>query len=379
MIQQANPGDLLEWYDANARALPWRMPPSRSRLGERTEPYRVWLSEIMLQQTTVAAVKSYFEAFTERWPTVQDLAAASEDEVLAAWAGLGYYSRARNLHKCARTVVDEYDGQFPDTAVELVKLPGIGAYTSAAIASIAFGEPVPVVDGNIERVISRIARIETPLPAAKAEIGAILAPMVPKDRPGDFAQALMDLGATICTPKRPACTICVWRDDCEATATDEPERFPIKAPKKPKSTRRGAAYIIRDGAGSIWLEKRTGRGLLAGMAQVPTTDWNSRQDGIADPSGSPIEAPYRKRGVARHTFTHFHLELEVYETVIDPSDIASPTDGGWWSPIATLSDEALPTLMVKAISVAMPDTFKGERAGVKAPVKRNAKTRKKPA
>ncbi|MEM1364847.1 MAG: A/G-specific adenine glycosylase [Pseudomonadota bacterium] len=377
MTARPNPDDLLEWYDASARALPWRMPPHRSKAGERPDAYRVWLSEIMLQQTTVAAVKDYFVAFTNRWPTVANLAAAPVDDIMAAWAGLGYYSRARNLHKCAQMVMSEHDGAFPKTAAELVKLPGIGPYTSAAIASIAFGEPVPVVDGNIERVISRIARIDTPLPAAKLQISEELVPLVPVARPGDFAQALMDLGATICTPKRPACAICPWRDNCEACALDEPERFPVKAPKKIKPTRRGAAYIIRNGAGSIWLERRPGRGLLGGMAQVPTTDWNSRQDGVADETGGPMPANYRHRGTARHTFTHFHLELEVYETVIDPADIEAPTQAGWWAQITSLGDEALPTLMVKAIEIAMPETFKAKRQAIRAPVSTPTK-RKKP-
>ncbi|MEO0498467.1 MAG: A/G-specific adenine glycosylase [Pseudomonadota bacterium] len=376
MTTSPNPDDLLQWYDASARALPWRMPPARSKAGEKPDPYRVWLSEIMLQQTTVAAVNDYFLKFTDRWPTVADLAQAPVDDVMAAWAGLGYYSRARNLHKCAQTVVAELGGRFPQTADELVKLPGIGPYTSAAIASIAFGEAVPVVDGNIERVISRIACIDTPLPAAKVDIKDALIPLVPTDRPGDFAQALMDLGATICTPKRPACAICVWRDDCKARAKDDPERLPVKAPKKAKPTRRGAAYIIRDGAGSVWVEKRPAKGLLGGMTQVPTTNWNSRQDGIANESGSPIESVYRHRGMARHTFTHFHLELEIYETVIDPVDIGAPTQNGRWAAIAKLGNEALPTLMMKAIEIAMPETFKAKPPVAKSRAGNSAKTKR---
>jgi A/G-specific adenine glycosylase len=251
---------LLHWYDRHHRVLPWRIGPAEQASGVKPDPYRVWLSEIMLQQTTVEAVKSYFTKFVERWPSVQAMAKASEDDILRAWAGLGYYSRARNLKKCADAVASQHNGRFPDNAIALKELPGIGDYTSAAIAAIAFGEAAAVVDGNVERVISRLYTIDTPLPAAKTEIRALMGQLTPSDRPGDFAQAMMDLGATICTPRRPACAICPLNDDCSALKLRDPEEFPVKAPKAEKPVRIGAAFVAIAGDGSILLRKRKGEG-----------------------------------------------------------------------------------------------------------------------
>jgi A/G-specific adenine glycosylase len=360
-IARPKPGasDLLEWYDRHARDLPWRVPPHRSKQGELPDPYAIWLSEIMLQQTTVATVKDYYRKFLGIWPSVEDLAAATQDDVMKAWAGLGYYSRARNLHKCARIIVSEHGGQFPSTAAGLSDLPGIGPYTSAAIAAIAFGEAVPVVDGNVERVFTRLWADSTPLPAAKEKVRGYKRSVLPEHRAGDFAQAVMDLGATVCTPRRPACTICPWNRNCLALRVADPEDFPVKPPKKTKPTRRGAAFILRDGAGAIWLEKRPSRGLLANMAQAPTTNWNAGQDGDTDRRAAPTPGSWLHRGVARHTFTHFHLELEIYETVTDAREKKQdPTPNGWWTQIDQLQDEALPTLMKKAITVAIPDAFR---------------------
>ncbi|MEM0899213.1 MAG: A/G-specific adenine glycosylase [Pseudomonadota bacterium] len=343
---------LLDWYDRHARELPWRVGPRGGSRGLRPDPYRVWLSEVMLQQTTVAAVKDYFLKFTSIWPTVHDLAAASEDDVLKAWAGLGYYSRARNLKKCADMVVSKYGGEFPVTAEELRKLPGIGDYTSAAIASIAFGEPAPVVDGNVERVITRLFAIETPLPEAKKEIKAKVAEFVPTTRPGDFAQATMDLGATICTPKRPACMPCPCRSMCKSVA-NEPERFPVKPPKKTKPLRRGAAFVAMSSDDQILLEKRPPTGLLGGMTQVPTTGWNSRKDGDTSVDAAPFPADWKCVGAIRHVFTHFELELVVYRA--DVGDVEQKE--GWWVPLNKARGEALPTVMKKAVAAALPNLF----------------------
>ena len=343
---------LLEWYDRHHRTLPWRTSPADAALGVFPEPYHVWLSEIMLQQTTVGAVKDYFTAFLARWPTVADLAAADEDDILKAWAGLGYYSRARNLHKCARTVVDEYGGRFPETVPELKSLPGIGDYTAAAIAAIAFDEPVAVVDGNIERIIARLYRIDEALPAAKKPIKQRMGDLTPQERPGDFAQAMMDLGASLCSPKKPACALCPFTGACAAEAVGDMERYPVKAPKKEKPTRRGAAFLIRRGDGALWLIKRPGKGLLASMAAVPTTDWFDKKAGEGfDPATALEKAPdglafKKKTGQVTHTFTHFHLLLDIYEAA---SDDARPTPEGWWSTPQSIKGEALPTIFRKVV------------------------------
>lgn len=339
---------LLSWYARHARSMPWRVSPAQHAQGVRADPYRVWLSEVMLQQTQVATVKAYFEKFVALWPDVGALARADEEDVLKAWAGLGYYSRARNLKRCAEQVVETFGGTFPRTASELIKLPGIGDYTASAIASIAFDEPVVVIDGNVERVISRHSRIETPLPAAKVPIRAILDEQLPRDKPGEFAQALMDLGATLCSPKNPACGLCPVSEDCSAARNGDPHLFPVKTPKREKPTRKGAAYILLNERGEVFLCKRPDTGLLAGMTQVPTTEWTARQDGETGTDAAPASGEWQLVGEARHTFTHFHLRLEVW--IAENCDM--PKLNGWWSPPQQLSDEALPTLMRKVCAVA---------------------------
>jgi A/G-specific adenine glycosylase len=325
--------DLLAWYDRHARALPWRSPPGTPA----PDPYRVWLSEVMLQQTTVAAVRAYFDRFTARWPTVEALATAEDAELMAAWAGLGYYSRARNLLACARAIMAEHEGRFPATAAELRRLPGIGDYTAAAIAAIAFGEAATVVDGNVERVIARLFAIETQLPAAKPLIRAHAAALTPADRPGDYAQAMMDLGATICTPRRPACAICPVRAHCRAFAEGRPDTFPVRAPRTAKPHRRGYAYWIeRDG--EVLLVTRPPRGLLGGMRALPTSEWTDTPE-LGPGVSQVIEPP------VRHVFTHFSLDLSV---AIGGLDLT----GEWW-PIHRLSEAGLPTLFDKAARLAM--------------------------
>lgn len=317
---------LLGWYDRSARDLPWRYPPGGAAV---PDPYRVWMAEVMLQQTTVAAVAGYFRRFLERWPTVADLAAADDADVMAAWAGLGYYARARNLLACARAVVAEHGGVFPDSEAGLRALPGVGDYTAAAVAAIAFGRPSTVVDANIERVIARHRLIETPLPAAKREIKAALAPFVPQDRPGDFAQALMDLGATICTPRSPACGICPVMDDCRARGRADIERLPVKPPKKAKPQRYGIAWWIeRDDA--IWLVRRPDKGMLGGMRALPGDAW-----GDAKPSESGIVH-------VDHGFTHFDLRL----TLVARESEHAAGEGEWW-PLSALDAAGLPTLYRK--------------------------------
>lgn len=341
---------LLSWYDRHARELPWRTGPAEIAGGARPDPYRVWLSEIMLQQTTVAAVKDYFAKFIAKWPDVAALAAASEDDILRAWAGLGYYSRARNLKKCADAVMAEHGGRFPQTAEGLRTLPGIGDYTSAAIAAIASDEPAAVVDGNVERVVSRLYAIETPLPEAKKDIRSLTQALTPSDRPGDFAQGMMDLGATICTPKRPVCLHCPLRDDCRALDAGDPERFPVKPPKKAKPVRRGAAYVLTNSDGAVLLEKRGDKGLLAGMTQVPTTGWTARQDGATDASEAPLAgAEWIDCGTVGHVFTHFELRL----TVFRGKGETRPAKDQWWSAPDSVAGEALPTVMKKVLVLAI--------------------------
>ena len=350
-----SPSDLLAWYDRHRRELPWRVTPDMRVAGVISDPYHVWLSEVMLQQTTVAAVKAYFEKFVRLWPTVAHLAAAETEDVMKAWAGLGYYARARNLKKCAEQVVADHGGRFPQTAEALRTLPGIGDYTSAAIAAIAFDEPAPVMDGNVERVISRVFLVEEPLPGAKPIMKAHLASLTPAKRPGDFAQAMMDLGATICTPKRPACALCPWRDNCRALHESDPELYPVKSPKKARPVRQGAAFVAVDGAGRVLLRKRVESGLLGGMTEVPTTDWTSNRDGGTDASFAPFVADWQPCGVVTHVFTHFELRLSIYHAaVVGTRD----GDNDWWEPVTNLDGEALPTVMKKAISAAIPPAFK---------------------
>lgn len=340
---------LLNWYDRNHREFPWRVAPADRARGARPSPYHVWLSEIMLQQTTVQAVRPYFLKFIGRWPEVTDLAAAAEEDIMKAWAGLGYYSRARNLKKCADRVASEHGGAFPDTERALKQLPGIGDYTAAAIAAIAFDRPAAVVDGNIERVVTRLEKISTPLPAAKAHIKKIVDNFTPADRPGDFAQALMDLGAMICTPKRPACALCPISGFCAVAGSDEAEMFPVKPPKKAKPVRRGAAFVAFASDGAILLRKRPGSGLLAGMTEVPTSNWNARRDGALGPQAAPFAGDWKMAGTVKHVFTHFELRLDVYRAAF----AHRPSTEGWWSPENTVFDEALPTVMKKAITAAM--------------------------
>ncbi|MGQ2909912.1 MAG: A/G-specific adenine glycosylase [Aliihoeflea sp.] len=345
---------LLAWYDQHHRDLPWRVPPRDLATGLRADPYRVWLSEIMLQQTTVEAVKPYFRKFVERWPTVSDLAHADSDDIMKAWAGLGYYSRARNLKACAEVVENAHAGSFPDTEPGLLALPGIGPYTAAAIASIAFDRPAAVVDGNVERVFTRLAAIATPLPKAKSEIKDLVALAVPLNRPGDFAQATMDLGATICTPRRPKCLMCPVNDECLALRQGDPEFYPVKAAKAEKPLRRGAAFVaIHDGA--VFLRKREAKGLLGGMAEVPSTGWTSRTDGELVPGAAPFAATWEVSGSISHVFTHFALELTVFRAEIAEKPVEN---GGWWARLEDIHTEALPTVMKKAIEAAIPGSTK---------------------
>lgn len=340
---------LLAWYDVHAREMPWRTPPHDHAQGVRTDPYHVWLSEVMLQQTQVATVKEYFLKFIRIWPTVFDLAKADQEDVLKAWAGLGYYSRARNLKKCADVVVADYEGNFPHTFEALKTLPGIGDYTASAIASIAFDEPVAVVDGNVERVISRHQCIKDFFPQAKAQTKVLLDGMLDTKKPGEFAQATMDLGATICTPKRPACSLCPVNEDCKGFKNGNAELFPYKQPKAQKPTRKGAAFVMFNPAGDIYLCKRKDTGLLASMTQVPTNDWTSNQDGNTDTSEAPINALWQKAGIAKHTFTHFHLELTVWVA----HQINHSFDNGWWCARNCIKDEALPKIMHKVIDLSL--------------------------
>ncbi len=344
---------LLLWYDSHHRTLPWRISPRERLAGITADPYRIWLSEIMLQQTTVEAVKSYFRVFIEKWPTVMDLAAASQDDVLRAWAGLGYYSRARNLKKCADIICAEYGGHFPSDLAILKSLPGIGDYTAAAIASIAFDLPMAVVDGNVERVITRLYALATPLPFAKPEIRTYMQALTPDERSGDFAQAMMDLGATICTPRRPACVICPLNDNCQALKTTDPEFFPVKAPKKEKPVRVGAAFVAVSND-EVFLRGRAETGLLGGMAEVPTTSWTARLDGETELDAAPFPANWVATGNITHIFTHFELRLKIYTAHnVEKNAIA----GGWWVNVDKLGGEALPTVMKKAIAAAIPDAF----------------------
>lgn len=325
-------------------------PKDRAR-GVKPDPYRVWLSEVMLQQTTVAAVKPYFDDFTRRWPTVTALAAAPRDDVMKAWAGLGYYARARNLKSCAEAVANKHGGRFPQTSTELRALPGIGEYTAAAIAAIAFDEPAAVVDGNIERVIARLFAIETPLPAAKKTIRARQATLTPTERVGDYAQAMMDLGAAICTPKRPACSLCPLTESCMARAEGRQEDYPAKAAKAERPTRRGAAFVAMRADGAVLLRQRAPTGLLGGMSEVPGTEW--AVDAKSSPMGAPFAANWaRVPGTVVHVFTHFRLELAVYRATV-PLRQRTPA-GAWWANAEALPGEALPSVMKKAIEAALP-------------------------
>lgn len=340
------PLSLLDWYDRHRRRLPWRAAP-----GEASDPYRVWLSEIMLQQTTVKAVGPYFEKFVARWPDVTALGRASQDDVLRMWAGLGYYSRARNLHACAVTVTREHGGTFPDTELGLRALPGIGPYTAAAIAAIAFDRRTMPVDGNIERVVSRLFAVEEELPQAKPRIQHLAATLLADSRAGDSAQALMDLGASICTPKKPACSLCPLNEDCTARRLGTQETFPRKAPKKSGALRRGAAFVVTRGD-ELLVRSRPEKGLLGGMTEVPGSDWLAGQEDAKAKQQAPalkgLSRWQRKAGVVTHVFTHFPLELVVYTARVDARTRAPV--GMRWVSITTLADEALPNVMRKVIA-----------------------------
>jgi A/G-specific adenine glycosylase len=351
------PTVLLAWYDRHRRKLPWRAPP-----GQRTDPYRVWLSEIMLQQTTVKAVAPYYARFLARWDDVGALAAAPLDDVLRSWAGLGYYARARNLHACARAVVERHGGKFPASEPELRALPGIGDYTAAAIAAIAYDLPASPVDGNIERVIARLYAITAPLPAAKPEIRRLAGGLTPQHRAGDFAQAMMDLGSTICTPKTPACALCPWNESCAAYAQSEAELYPYRTPKREGALRRGAAFVVRRADGFLLVRTRPAKGLLGAMTEVPTTQWHHDFDEGKARTSAPRFASTKKMqkriawrkvaGVVRHVFTHFPLELAVYAADV-PARTPAPA-GTRWVALASLAGEALPSVMRKVVAHALP-------------------------
>ena len=334
-------GALLDWYARNARTLPWRAPPGAA---ERPDPYRVWLSEVMLQQTTTAHAAPFFEKFLRRWPTVKALAAADDSAIMAEWAGLGYYSRARNLVACARAVAAR--GGFPYSEESLRELPGIGEYTAAAIAAIAHGQRAVVIDANVERVVARLFAIDEPLPGARKAIRAASEAITPAERAGDFAQAMMDLGATICTPRDPKCLLCPLADVCAARAQGRQNELPVKAPKKVRPRRAGTAFWIeRDGA--VWLVTRPGRGMLGGMRALPDDGWNARADGSGD---APIAGAWQAGGVVRHTFTHFDLELGL--AIYAGGRFEELESGEWWL-VADLDAAGLPTLFAKAARLAL--------------------------
>lgn len=338
-------GQLLAWYDVHAREMPWRVGPACRRAGMRPDPYLVWLSEVMLQQTTVAAVRDRFRRFVLRWPSVASLAAAEDGDVMGEWAGLGYYARARNLLKCARAVMSDHGGRFPDTRESLLRLPGIGPYTASAIAAIAFDRPASVVDGNVERVMARFFAIDSPLPAAKAELAALADSIASPERPGDYAQAVMDLGATICTPKSPACGICPWTAACRSRAAGTQGEFPRKTPRGPKPIRRGIAYVALRADGAWLLERRPDRGLLGGMLGWPGSDWTSVPEEVP-----PLEAAWRDPGAeVRHAFTHFHLRLalRMARVSLDAAPIA-----GEFVPSNRFRRSDLPTVMRKVYDLA---------------------------
>ena len=338
--------DLLAWYDRHAPILPWR-----ARLRERADPYRVWLSEIMLQQTTVPAVMPYFARFIALWPDIRALAAAELDAVLHAWQGLGYYARARNLHACARAIVARHDGRFPASEAALRELPGIGDYTAAAIAAIAFGLKATAVDGNVERVMARIYAVRTPLPDAKPELRRRAALLTPDARAGDYAQAVMDLGATICLPKRPKCILCPWRENCAAHKAGIADSLPARRAKAEQPRRYGIAFWAIRADGAVLLRRRPEKGLLGGMMEVPSTEWRGTEWHEREAkSSAPVSARWRLLPEAvHHSFTHFHLELRVM-TGAARDGVAGD---GVWVPVERLGEHALPSVMKKVIAHAL--------------------------
>jgi len=339
---------ILKWYDRHRRHLPWRSAP-----GVLANPYHVWLSEIMLQQTTVATVKSYFEYFLGAWPNIADLAAAPLDDVLHAWQGLGYYARARNLHKCANVIAGDYGGLFPEEEKDLLALPGIGPYTAAAITAIAFGKKATPMDGNIERVVARLYAISDPLPKSKPKLHELARAMTPEKRAGDYAQALMDIGATICTPKKPICRLCPLSGKCLAEAQGNAADLPTREPKKKKPIRRGTAFWLVNSKGEVLLRRRPEKGLLGGMIEVPSSDWQEKPRSLKEISReAPCKAAWRiLPGKVRHTFTHFHLELEV---AIGAYSASNSIDGIWCG-VAEFGAHALPTIMKKVVAHALKD------------------------
>ncbi|WP_310534334.1 A/G-specific adenine glycosylase [Novosphingobium sp.] len=338
-------GSLLGWYDSHARTLPWRARPGSPAPKDGNWPYRVWLSEVMLQQTTVAAVQAYFAKFTQRWPTVMDLAAADDADVMSAWAGLGYYARARNLLACARAIAAR-GGAFPDTEAELRALPGLGDYTAAAVAAIAFGRRAVVIDANVERVVARLFAIDTPLPTGRKAIREAADRITPDERSGDFAQAMMDLGSGICTLRSPRCLLCPLSASCRGKAA--PERYPVKPAKKARPQRTGTAFWIeRDG--EVWVVRRADKGMLGGMRALPDDGWNARADGNGEP---PLAGEWQAAGQVEHTFTHFNLilSLKLYSGRVHAR--TANDEGEWW-PVTRLDEAGLPTLFAKAARLAL--------------------------
>lgn len=339
---------LLAWYDANARNLPWRVGPADHAAGARADPYRVWLSEVMLQQTTVPHATPYFLKFTARWPTVSDLAEAADEDVMAAWAGLGYYARARNLLACARAVARDHGGVFPDTEEVLRSLPGLGPYTAAAVGAIAFDLPTNVVDGNVERVMARLFAVEAPLPEGKPELKRLAGALVRDGRPGDWAQALMDLGATVCRPKSPLCDRCPIAEGCAGLAGGAPETYPRKTAKAERPHRHGVAYVLTRGD-EVALVRRPPKGLLGGMLALPTSDWRSDPWSDAEAvAAAPAAAAWRSVGEVEHVFTHFSLTLRLLRAEADAADVI-------WSPRRDL--DALPSVFLKAARAGLTNLF----------------------
>jgi A/G-specific adenine glycosylase len=339
-----DPGALLAWYDRHRRDLPWRAAP-----GRRADPYRVWLSEIMLQQTTVVTVGPYFDRFVARFPDIRALAAASLDEVLHLWQGLGYYARARNLHACARAVVARHGGEIPGDPAALRALPGIGDYTAAAIAAIAFDRRLAAVDGNVERVMARLFAERAPLPAAKPRLKRLAASLVPDERAGDFAQAMMDLGAVLCTPRRPRCVLCPWRQNCAGAAAGIAEELPVMVAKPDRPLRYGVAFwLVRDD-GAVLLRRRPEKGLLGGMIELPSTPWRSEPWGDSEAvRAAPARTVWTALpGTVSHGFTHFRLELALLA-----GTTGEPIPGIWAKP-SEFKDYAFPTLTKKLVKYAM--------------------------
>ncbi len=345
---------LLEWYDAHRRVLPWRAAP-----GVKPDPYRVWLAEVMLQQTTVRAVVPYFHNFVARWPVLEALAVAPLNEILKVWAGLGYYARARNLHKCANEIMAEHGGLIPDDQAQLLALPGIGPYSAAAIAAIAFDKPAVVVDGNVERVMARLNGVETPLPEAKPRLRELAGALSPDKRAGDYAQAVMDLGAVICTPRAPDCANCPWAGFCAGHASGLAQSLPRRSPKKLKPRRKGVVFWVESGRGQVLIRTRPAKGLLGGMSEVPSSPWLEETEPVGNPMRhAPVAARWRKLvGVVRHSFTHFHLELEVWAASLGGDPPVLPArGGGWdWADAHRLGDYPFPSVMKKVIAHARAD------------------------